>query len=158
MEQITQIAQEINNDITILALVIGLVFSFLFSFIALIIPRNKTVVQQTGSTPNTNLFDSLQTQLREINGRINENKSTISQIQTELPRTTIVRYNPFRDSGVGGNQSFSLASADKNGNGFIITHLFSREMSRVSTKQITAWQSDNEMSPEEQQALDQLRK
>lgn len=93
-----------------------------------------------------------------LEGRIQDLEHELASISAKLPRTAIVRFNPFRDSGVGGNQSFSLATLDEQGNGSLITHLFSREMSRVSAKQIAHWQSDLELSPEEKQAIDQLRK
>lgn len=84
-------------------------------------------------------------------------KQALKDISNQLPRTVIHRYNPFRDSGVGGKQSFSLAMINTNGDGVIISQLFSREFSRVSAKEITNWESDLELSPEEQQVLTKVK-
>lgn len=85
-------------------------------------------------------------------------QETIDNLASQMPQSAIIRYNPFRDSGVGGKQSFSLALINSNGDGVIISQLFSREFSRVSAKEITLWNSDLELSPEEKEVLKQVQK
>ncbi len=63
----------------------------------------------------------------------------------------IVRYNPF--SGVGGNQSFSVALLDGNNDGVVVTNLYSRDGSMVYAKSIKNGNSNYALSKEEKEAV-----
>ena len=62
-----------------------------------------------------------------------------------------VRFNPFKD--VGGNQSFASAFIDENGDGVVLSTLFSREKVSVFAKPLKGHQSEYELSGEEKEAL-----
>ncbi len=68
-----------------------------------------------------------------------------------LQRMAIVRFNPFRDTG--GDQSFSIALADGQGNGVILSSLHTRDMTRVYAKPLEKWQSTYALTDEEKQAI-----
>jgi len=157
MEYIDQISEYITLEFTLLALSIGFALTFLMALSAMRTRRShpsKPAIQ-TGDT--TAVFDALQKQISALDAKIQDNKKSLHLLEKNITKTSLVRFNPFRDSGVGGNQSFALAQVDSAGNGSIITHLFSREMSRVSAKQIINWESEQELSPEEKQALEELK-
>ena len=64
----------------------------------------------------------------------------------------LVRYNSF--SGVGGNQSFSLALLNNRNNGIAVTSIYSNEEgSRVYGKPIENGKSSYTLSAEEMQAI-----
>lgn len=63
----------------------------------------------------------------------------------------IVRYNPF--SGVGSNQSFSIALLDGNNNGVVITSLYARDGNRVYGKPVKRGTSEYSLSNEEKKAI-----
>jgi hypothetical protein len=46
----------------------------------------------------------------------------------------LLRYNPYEDTG--GDQSFSLALLDNDGNGVVVTSLHSRSGTRVFSKPV----------------------
>ena len=64
---------------------------------------------------------------------------------------TLIRYNPF--SGVGSDQSFSIALLDGNNNGFVITSIYSREGNRVYGKSLKEGKSEYSLSDEEKKAI-----
>jgi len=68
-----------------------------------------------------------------------------------LQRLAIVRFNPFRDTG--GDQSFAIALADRQGNGVILSSLHARDMTRVYAKPLEKWQSAYTLTDEEKQAI-----
>lgn len=68
-----------------------------------------------------------------------------------IQRVGIVRYNPF--SGVGSDQSFSIALLDGNNNGIVITSLFSRDGNRVYGKSVKDAKSEYSLSDEEKKAI-----
>ena len=78
------------------------------------------VPQVQASTLFEEKLSSLENKLEQSNKKVNHAHeiidSLVSQSKT-IKKSSLVRYNPFRDSGVGGLQSFSTASIDDNGDG-----------------------------------------
>ena len=70
-----------------------------------------------------------------------------------LQRWALLRYDALE--GTGGRQSVSLALLDAGANGMIVTAIQDREYARIYIKQVTAGESDLELSPEETRALAQ---
>ena len=68
-----------------------------------------------------------------------------------VQKISIIRFNPFNESG--GDQSFSLAVLDADNNGFIVTSLYGREVNRVYAKPIKDGTSSYSLSKEEKEAL-----
>lgn len=65
----------------------------------------------------------------------------------------LIKYNAF--DHVGGNQSFSAAFLDENGDGMVLSGLYSRERSNVFAKQINRFVCDLELTTEEKKVLKQ---
>ncbi|PIZ42869.1 hypothetical protein COY33_02450 [candidate division WWE3 bacterium CG_4_10_14_0_2_um_filter_42_7] len=51
-----------------------------------------------------------------------------------LQKYSLVRFNPFSDTG--GNQSFAVSLLDKKGSGVVISSLFTREGTRIYSKPV----------------------
>lgn len=78
-------------------------------------------------------------------------------IEKRISRSTqgvaTVRFNAFKGEGLGGNQSFSTAIINENGDGAIISTLSSRERTSVFAKPLNKFVSEFELSNEEEEAL-----
>jgi hypothetical protein len=72
-----------------------------------------------------------------------------------MQRVGFLRFNPFRDAG--GDQSFSLALTDSEGNGFLLSSLRSRDGTNVYGKPLVAWSSTYPLTDEEMQAIEQAK-
>ncbi len=72
-------------------------------------------------------------------------------IRQTIQRVGLVRFNPFSDTG--GDQSFSIALLDGDGDGLVVSSLFSRSDTRVFAKPIQGGQSKYHLTEEEQQAI-----
>lgn len=70
-----------------------------------------------------------------------------------LQRVGLVRFNAFE--GVGGNQSFSLALLDAEGNGFVLSSLFGRSESALYCKAVENGHPVLAASREEEEAIAQ---
>jgi hypothetical protein len=66
-------------------------------------------------------------------------------------RVGLVRFNPFEDTG--GNQSFALALLDVEGDGFVVSSLHARNMTRVYAKAVARGKAEAALSSEEAEAL-----
>ena len=72
-----------------------------------------------------------------------------------LKHLAVVRYDAFGD--MGGHLSWSLAMADDDGNGVVLTSIHGRSEARTYAKSINGWSCDQQLSPEEDEALSAAR-
>jgi Protein of unknown function (DUF4446) len=75
-----------------------------------------------------------------------------SDLADALRHVAVIRYDAFKD--MGGRMSFSAALLDDDGDGLVITAINGRSETRAYAKGIKTGQSDNALSPEEEQAVD----
>lgn len=80
------------------------------------------------------------------------------RLRRSVQAVETVRFNPFKGSGEGGNQSFSTAFIDEEGNGVVISSLYSRERVSVFSKPLKKFQSTFELTEEESEVLGQSKK
>ncbi len=76
------------------------------------------------------------------------------ELQGAFGRVGLVRFNPF-EGDTGGNQSFALALLDGRGDGFVISSLHARAITRMYAKTVVGGSSDAALSDEESAALRQ---
>lgn len=62
-----------------------------------------------------------------------------------------IRFNPFPDQG--GNQSFAIGLLNEEGNGVVLSSLYSRERMSVFAKPVKDGKSEYDLSEEEKEAL-----
>ena len=67
----------------------------------------------------------------------------------------MVRYDAFGD--MGGHLSWSLALLDDSGHGVVLTSIHGRSDSRTYAKSVSAWSCEQQLSPEEQEAIEHAR-
>ena len=72
-----------------------------------------------------------------------------------LQHLAVVRYDAFDD--LGGGLSWSLALVDDHGDGIVLTSIHGRSEARTYAKSVAGWSSDQQLSPEEEAALEQAR-
>jgi hypothetical protein len=68
-----------------------------------------------------------------------------------LRHLAVVRYDAFGD--MGGHLSWSMALVDDEGNGMVLTAIHGRSDTRTYAKNISAWTCDQQLSPEEEEAI-----
>jgi Flp pilus assembly protein TadB len=110
-----------------------------------------------------NLEDSMKDALKTVQNienyheELHKNLHTLdTRLRRSIQGVATVRFNPFSDSG--GDQSFATALLDEDGNGLVISSLYSREKTSVFAKPIKKHESQYELTNEEKQALQQARR
>ena len=93
-------------------------------------------------------------QKEAINHFINVEKRLNRSIQA----VETVRFNPFKGTGEGGNQSFSTAFVSENGDGVVISSLYSRERVSVFSKPLAKFESTFELTEEEAGVIAEAKK
>jgi hypothetical protein len=75
--------------------------------------------------------------------------------QSEVPRIGFLRYNAFDD--VGSDQSYALALLTREGDGVVLSSIYSREETRTYGKAVQKFQTSHEASAEERAAIAQAK-
>lgn len=105
-------------------------------------------------------LENLAARLAETTARTERLVARTEQLNTTLAHTVqgmgLVRFRAFQDTG--GDQSFSLALADGEGNGVVLSALYGRGATRVYAKPVQGWLSPKSLSDEEEEALTQARR
>ena len=92
----------------------------------------------------------------------NESIEYLKNIEMRLKRSIQAvetnRFNPFKGTGDGGNQSFSTALINEKGDGVVISSLYVRDHVSVFSKPVKKFASEFEMTAEEKDAVEKSRK
>ena len=74
---------------------------------------------------------------------------------TSLRHLAVVRYDAFAD--MGGHLSWSMALLDDGGDGVVMTSIHGRSDARTYAKNVQAWTANQQLSPEEAEAIKYAR-
>lgn len=108
------------------------------------------------------LEDTLITLENEI-ARLNKAKSILEKevgvingkLRKSIRGLETIRFNPFPDQG--SNQSFAIGMLNEEGDGLVMSSLYSRERMSVFAKPVKGGKSAYELSAEEREALEKAR-
>lgn len=94
----------------------------------------------------------------EVKSFRNELEIYLTSVEKRLKKSVqsvhTVRFNPFKGTGAGGDQSFATAFLDENGNGVVISSIYSREHVSIYGKPIHKFDSEHELSAEEKESIE----
>lgn len=78
-----------------------------------------------------------------------------AEAKDALRHLAVVRYDAFGD--MGGHLSWSVALLDDGGHGVVLTSIHGRSEARTYAKAITGWSCEQQLSPEELEAIEHAR-
>jgi hypothetical protein len=98
----------------------------------------------------------LESEISKLNKARDIIEKEISIINAKLKKSIrgleTIRFNPFPDQG--SNQSFAVGMLNEEGDGLVISSLYSRDRMSVFAKPVKNGKSEYELSDEERRALD----
>jgi hypothetical protein len=101
----------------------------------------------------------LESDIIKLNKAKDSIEKEITQINTKIRKSVrgleTIRFNPFPDQG--SNQSFAIGMLNEDGDGLVMSSLYSRERMSVFAKPIKGGISEYELSAEEKEALQKAR-
>ena len=117
--------------------------------------RIKKITTGKGGADLEEAINFLVDEVKAINLREKNTAGILSNNHERLKRSIqgveLIRFNPFNDSG--SNQSFAIALLNEEGDGLVISSLYSRERMSVFAKPIKNLASSHELSDEEKEVL-----
>ncbi len=84
-------------------------------------------------------------------------ESVEKRLDQSVRGVSTVRFNPFKGTGEGGNQSFATALLDENENGVVLSTLYTRERVGIYAKPLKNGKSEYELTGEEKEAIKQAK-
>jgi hypothetical protein len=95
----------------------------------------------------------IQVELHDLQKFEKESLAYFADVEKRLHRSIqaieTVRFNPFKGTGEGGNQSFSTALMSERGDGVIVSSMYSRDRVSIFSKPLSKFQSEFELTDEE---------
>ncbi len=116
----------------------------------------KSLFPKLGDRDVRKKFEEITAFVDQFNGKVDELQSRLQRLQKEsstfTQRVNLLRFNPYDDTG--GDQSFSIAFLDREGNGIVITSLHTRSGTRVYAKPVVLGRPGKyQFSTEEEQTI-----
>ena len=92
--------------------------------------------------------------LQAFRKELEEYLTTVEKrVRKSVQAVHTVRFNPFKGTGSGGNQSFATAFLNEDGDGVVVSSLYAREHVSIFSKPIKKGSSEFELSDEEKTAV-----
>lgn len=102
---------------------------------------------------------SLQNEIKDLQKYKEKTERELSDVQSKLKKSIrgveTIRFNPFPDQG--SNQSFAIGMLNEDGDGLVLSSLYSRDRMSVFAKPVKNGKSSYELSAEEKEALSKAK-
>ena len=153
----------LNNQAFVL--ILGLTFIvwlIILSLTFFVFTRNyRKLVRETTGSDLKDIWQIYINRLEDTQKGLVDLGSTVKGMKEadlkHLQKVSLVRFNPFSDTG--GNQSFAIALLDGRGDGVVFSSLHGREGTRVYGKSVAGFKSAGyEFSKEEGEAVNYAAK
>jgi hypothetical protein len=99
--------------------------------------------------------------LDEFNTFRQEEEKYLTTVEKRLKRSLqaveTVRFNPFKGSNAGGNQSFATAFINEKGDGVVFSSLYAHDRMSIFSKPLAAFSSTYELTGEEKSVLEKSK-
>ncbi len=109
-------------------------------------------LRRLGATRRRSGADALP---EDVHGLRQEVAALRTEARDALRHLAVVRYDAFGD--MGGHLSWSLALLDDGGHGVVLTSIHGRSEARTYAKNVSGWSSEQQLSPEEEEAIASAR-
>ncbi len=153
----------IQSNLTLLGLaVLSLAVIVLIVIVILMHMKMKRFLVGVDSKNIGDSLSSVSGELGELKDFCGELEKYLASVEKRLRKSVrsvhTVRFNPWHGSGEGGNQSFATAFMNEDGDGVLISSLYSRDHVSVFGKPLKKRESAHELSEEEKKAVEEAAK
>ncbi len=147
-----------SDPILLTIFIMGVVIAVLVGVIIWLYIKMRRFLVDVDSQHIGQSLDYVSTNLDDLQKFKTDLEKYLTDVERRLRKSVqsvhTVRFNPFKGVGSGGNQSFATAFLNEDGDGVLISSLYSREHVSVFSKPVKKHQSEHELSDEEREALE----
>jgi hypothetical protein len=161
------VSDDLTSTVGVIALAAGAV-ALLSLIVVLVLMRRlrrlrtaqRTVLGESGERDLIAHAQSLQSGFEELRRLVQSTAERLEERLTAnerrlgrtISKTAVVRYDAYGE--MSGRQSSSMALLDDSGSGVVLSSILHREQARMYVKGVREGQSEFELSPEENEAID----
>ena len=149
------------TDINILVIALLAIIVLLAVWVIRLEIRMRKLLSGKNAASLEDTFNALANDLKELQMARRDIESYLRTVEERLKRSIqgvqTVRFNPFKDVSIGSNQSFATALVDEEGNGVVISSLYSRDRVSVYSKPLKNNSSEYGLTNEEREAIEKAR-
>ncbi len=158
----THLINLITTHIDIAFLVLLAISLILVFWLLRMQSKLKKFLLGTNSKNIDDTFAHIDNNLKDITKFRLELEEYLRTVEKRVRQSTqgihTIRFNPFKGTGDGSNQSFATAFINQEGNGVVFSSIYSRDRVSVFSKPLIAYKSEFELSKEERDAVVEARK
>ena len=132
------------------------------ALIVMVVSLNRKLKKFLVGVDSKNITDSLSSvssDLGELKSFRDELEKYLTGVEKRLRKSVqsvhTIRFNPWHGTGEGGSQSFATAFMNQDGDGVVISSLYSRDHVSVFGKPLKKHGSAHELSDEEKKAVEE---
>jgi hypothetical protein len=123
--------------------------------------RLKKVLVGKNAASLEDSLHTIVTEVKELQRFTRDMELYLTTVETRLKKSIqgveTIRYNPFKGTGSGGNNSFSTTLLDQQGNGVVLTSMYARDRISMFAKPVKAYTSEYELSDEELESINKCK-
>jgi hypothetical protein len=146
-------SQNISNIMIVIIAIFGIIIIVMAGFIVYLHRKLNRFLSDSHAVGLDSSIVDIKRSIRELELFRNELEKYLVNVENRLKRSVqsvhTVRFNPFKGTGSGGNQSFATAFLNEENDGVVISSLYSRDHVSIFSKPIKAGASEYELSGEE---------
>jgi hypothetical protein len=145
-------------------IVIGLLITIisLIIWVAILHNKLKKFLVNVDSDTITDSLQSVSTDLKNLHSFRKELELYLEGVERRLRKSIqsvhTIRFNPFKGTGGGSNQSFATTLITEEGDGVILSSLYSRDHVSIFAKPLKKHATEHELSDEEVESLENAKK
>jgi hypothetical protein len=136
------------NESLLLVLVLLLLVVAVAALVLAVLALRRSQAGHARRTANRRRAADLPTDVEGLRAEVHALRTETAQALRHL---AVVRYDAFGD--MGGHLSWSMALLDDSGDGVVLTSIHGRSEARTYAKNITGFSCEQQLSPEEEEAV-----
>ncbi|MES2437162.1 MAG: DUF4446 family protein [Patescibacteria group bacterium] len=148
--------------IYILAAVLGIFIIILLVWMNKMNNRLKGLLRGKNALTLEDSIGNITKELQDLKLFTKEMEEYLTTVETRLKNSLqaveTIRFNPFKGTGSGGNQSFSTSFINEHGDGVVLTSMYTRDRISMFAKPLKKFESEFELSEEELEAIETSKK
>jgi hypothetical protein len=141
---------------------LGISAAILITIIILLNLRIKKLLGGANSSDLETSIKKAHEEIKNLEKFRKELEAYLTGVETRLKKSVqsvqTVRFNPFKGNGSGSNQSFATTFINEEGDGVVISSLYSRDHVSIFSKPVKSHVPEFELSEEELESLEKAKK
>ena len=140
----------LSNPLGIAIIVLSIVVIILLVMVIMMQAKMRRFLVNVDSDSITDSLSFVGSGLEDLKGFRAEIEEYLKSVEKRLRKSVqsvhTVRFNPFQGTGGGGNQSFATAFINEEGDGVIVSSLYSRDHVSIFAKPVKKQKTDHSLS------------